>query len=117
MLKRCVTSVFVAFTCLAVLVAVAQDRGEKDTGTKDSRTGTKDSGGRTGSGMDTFTGQIERVDADKRTIQLKNARMGSAGTGGIGTKDAGIRTKDSGTGTKDTGSGTKDSGTGTKDAA
>jgi len=91
---------------VAVMMATAQDRTTtKDTAVKDSgRPGTE-------GGMHSYTGRIARVDADKRTIELKDVRTTGTGTGVGGTKDAATTTKD--TATKDSGlrdGGTKDSG-------
>jgi hypothetical protein len=62
-----------AVALLAVLTASAEDR--KDAPTKDSS-----------AGMYTYSGTIARVDADKRTVDLRDARRGPGAEKDAGTK-------------------------------
>lgn len=63
--------------CCAVLAAWAEDRDDK---------GTKDKGGASGRGS-AFQGRVAKVDADKMTIELRDAKAWAAGGTG-GERDA-----------------------------
>src|SRR4051812_20821922 len=95
----------VASACLAVLVATAQDRGGKAVGAKDTGPGTRDTG-RSGTEMGVFTGRIARVDTDKRTIELNDARS-AGGAGGTGRA---VGTEPGPSGRRDTAGSAKDAG-------
>jgi hypothetical protein len=101
----------VASACLAVLVATAQDRGGKEIGTKDTGAGTRDTG-RAGAETGIFTGRITRVDTDKRSIELNDARPTAGGTGkAVGTEPGPFGRRDTAGSAKDAArADTKDAG-------